>query len=145
MEDQGSLPLLELVGGPWTCGSDVTGVRGVGHGRADGPTRAQRLRSHHQHQHAKVQDNVRHKMATRGSCDDTQLTPSSSSPTTAPLRWRLLETNHATGTILALTTYRQGVEDGPQWELHTDGADKMQGQCDFGWAWRVVVQFPLWL
>lgn len=43
------------------------------------------------------------------------------------------------GKVLALTTYRDGVEQGPQWEVSPDGTKLCEGQCDQGHAvgeWR---------
>jgi hypothetical protein len=38
------------------------------------------------------------------------------------------------GKILALTTYRDGQEHGPQWEIYPDGTKESEGQCDRGYA-----------
>ncbi|GAA0596786.1 hypothetical protein GCM10010174_10130 [Kutzneria viridogrisea] len=45
----------------------------------------------------------------------------------------------ADGTVTGLTTYRDGIEDGPQWERYPDGRPQLEGQCDYGSAvgeWR---------
>ncbi|MFE2302362.1 toxin-antitoxin system YwqK family antitoxin [Streptomyces sp. NPDC059445] len=43
-----------------------------------------------------------------------------------------VETNPRTGLVVAMTTYTDGLEDGPLLEWYSDGANRAEGQCRRG-------------
>lgn len=56
----------------------------------------------------------------------------------APLTGEMVDVDES-GDLLSLTTYTNGIMNGPQWENHPNGQRAMEGTCEMGSAvgvWR---------